>query len=171
MNEISILMNILSKSNGQHDIGASENDILKVLHITHKNKSIYFQELISNLSNYIEPIGLRINYNPLDDHWFLSHDSDLADWISFNPFEDKPRLAATLFCVLVCCLKNSGIGKLNEIQNIRNKKDILEDIIELQKQGYLTYDDEKKQVKLTPLIGYQLDLEKLFINLSLKLKK
>lgn len=73
----------------------------------------------------------------MDSRWFIAFDSDVSDLLSANPFEGKPRLAATLFCTLVCCLKNLGVGKIHEIQELRKKKGIIEDLNELRKMGYL----------------------------------
>ena len=63
-----------------------------------------------------------------------------------------------------------GIAKIQDIKEIRKKKHIIEDLKELRKMGYLQLDDKLGKVSLTPLIGYQLDLNKLFIKLALKIK-
>lgn len=171
MNEISILMHLLSNKNQENQIGATKIEILNALNVKNKNREIFFQELITNLSNYIEPLGLQIKYNPIDSHWFISHDSDISDTIYSNPFDGKTKLAASLFCTLVCCLQNSGVCKIADIEQLRKKKNVLDDLKELRKAGYLDIDKESSQVRLTPLIGYQLDLEKLFVKLALKLRK
>ena len=171
VNEISILMHILSSKNNQFQIGATKSEVLKELNITNKNKTVYFQHLISNLSNYIEPLGLQIRFNPIDSHWFISYEPDISNLISANPFEGRPRLAATLFCTLISCLQNSGEGKIHDIEQIRKKKHVIQDLKDLEKKGYLEINSELGLVYLTPLIGYQLDFEKLFIKLSLKLKQ
>ena len=170
LNEISILMHLLSNKYGLYQIGASEDEILQALKITGKNKTIYFQDLLNNLSKYVEPLGLEVRYNPIDSHWFLSFDSEISDAINANPFEGKPRLAATLFCVLVCCLQNSGIGKIQDIKKLRNKKNVIDDLKELEKFGYIEMVEDSSQIQLTPLIGYQLNMEQLFIKMALKLK-
>jgi len=171
VNEITILMQLLSKKLNLFEIGSTKEEILNALNIRDKNKAIYFQDLIINLSNYIEPLGLQIRFNPLNSRWFTVFDSDVSDLLSANPFEGKPRLAATLFCTLVCCLKNLGTGKIHEIQKLRKKKGIIEDLKDLRKMGYLELDKNVEEVRLSPLIGYQLDFEKLFIKLALKFKK
>ncbi len=171
VNEISILMHVLSSKNNRFQMGATKSEVLKELNITNRNKTVYFQNLISNLSNYIEPLGLQIRFNPIDSHWFISYEPDISNLISANPFEGKPKLAATLFCTLVCCLQNSGVGKILDIKKLRKKKNVIDDLKELEKKGYLEINTELGLVYLTPLIGYQLDFEKLFIKLSLKLKK
>jgi len=171
MNELSILMHLLSKKVKLYQMGATEEEILDALNIKNKNRSFYFLTLLTNLSNHVEQLGLQVRYNPLDHHWFLSFDTDVSDVISANPFEDKPKLAATLFCTLVCCFNNSGIGKIHDIRDLRQKKLVLEDLRELEKLGYLNIDKLQGQVSLTPLIGYTLDLDALFLKIALKLKE
>ena len=172
MNEISILMHMLSNKNDLYQIGATKKEILNTLNVKNRNKSAYFHNLISNLSKYLEPLGLQIRYNPINSHWFISYDSEVSDIISANPFDNKPRLAATLFCALVVCLNNpDGISLIPEIEKIRKKKYVLEDLKDLEQKGYLKIDKTRNEVKLTPLIGYLLDLEKLFVKLALKTKQ
>lgn len=151
-------------------MGASKKEIIEKLHITGKNEQVYFHKLISNLSKYIEPLGLFIRFNPLDNHWFISYDMEVSNLVSANPFEDKPKLAATLFCVLVCCLSNLGHSKVKDIKDLRKKKGILKDLRKLEQLGYIKFNKEINEVSITPLIGYQLDLPQLFMKLSLKLK-
>lgn len=155
----------------KYQIGAPKKEILDSLQLNLQKDSYYFQELLGQLSNYIEPLGLDIRFNPIDEHWFISHDIQTSNLLFANPFEDKPKLAASLFCVLVCCLTNSGPSKIKDIKDLRKKKGILRDLKELEEMGYLNINEEQHEVILTPLIGYQLDLQKLFIKLSLKLKE
>ena len=171
MNEISILMHLLSRREDLYQIGATKKQILQALNLTIKNKTVYFQKLITELSRIIEPLGLQIRFNPLDSHWFIIFEAEISDLIKSNPFRNKPSLAATLFCILACCLKNSGYSTIQEIHKLRKKKTVIDDIRELEKRGYVTYNKNQDHVSLTPLIGYQLDMEKLFIKLSLKLKE
>lgn len=170
LNEVTLLMYLLSRKSTVSQIGATKKEILENLNLKNKNKSIYFQDLITNLSNYIEPLGLQVRYNPLNSHWFISFDIDTSDIISANPFEGKSRLAASLFHTLVNCLKNSGVGKVEQIKKMRNKKGILDDLRELEKRGYIIIQKDTGEVRLTSLIAYQLDINKLFLKLALKLK-
>ena len=170
MNEISILLHLLSKKEDLDEIGATEKEIAEILNLKNRNKKIHFQNLIIELSQIIEPIGLLIQYNPLNSHWFIIFKSEISDLIKSNPFKNKPSLAATLFCILASCLKNSGFTTIHEIQALRIKKTISDDIKELEKEGYIKYNKELNQITLTPLIGYQLDMNKLVIKLLLKLK-
>jgi len=171
MNEISVLMHVLSNKKNQYQMGATKKEILKKLNVKNRNKTVYFQSLIINLSNYIEPLGLQIKYNPIDSHWFISYEPEISELISANTFEGKPKLAATLFCTLICCLQNSGEAKIAEIEKLRKKKRVIEDLKELEIKGYLEINAELALVHLTPLIGYQLDFEKLFVKLYQKIKE
>ena len=170
MNEITILMHLLSKKIESFQMGATQEEIIKILNINGKNESIYFQNLIRHLSNFIKPLGLQIRFNSLSSRWYIAFEMDTADLISANPFEDKPRLAATLFCTIICCLKSKGSGSIQQVKDIRKKKHVLADLKELEEMGYLDLYENLNRVKLTPLIGYHLDLNNLFIKLSLKLK-
>ncbi len=163
-------MYFLSKKVNIHQIGATKQEIIDALKINGRNESIYFQELITNLSKYVEPLGLYIRFNPLDDHWFVSYDDEMSNLVIANPFKGKSKLAATLFCVIICSFSNSGVSRIKEIKELRKKKDILDDLNILQKEGYIEINEKTNEVRLTPLIGYQLDLQKLFTKLSLKLK-
>ncbi len=151
-------------------MGATKEEILASLNFQGKNDNFYFQTLLTNLSEHVEQIGLKVRFNPLDSHWFLSFESDTSELISANPFKNQPKLAATLFVTLVCCFNNSGIAKLHEIRDLRKKKLVLEDLRDLEKTGYVKIDKLKGEVLLTPLIGYKLDLEQLFVKVALKLK-
>lgn len=63
------------------------------------------------------------------------------------------------------------LQETQRIKELRKKKHVIEDLKELEKQGYLELDENLGIVKLTPLIGYQLDINKVIIELALKLKK
>jgi len=54
---------------------------------------------------------------------------------------------------------------------LRNKKDVKDDMKILEKEGFLEIDKKTTNIRLTPLIGYKLDLQKLFVKLALKLKE
>lgn len=164
-------MHLLSRKITVDKMGASEEEILDALNLKTKNKSIRFQYLVANLSKYIENLGLQVMYNPLDEHWFISFDQDISDLVSANPFENQPKIAATLFCTLACCFKSSGTCKIHEIVELRKKKGVLDDLKILEKMGYVVIDKKLDQVRLTPLIGYELDLNALFTKLALKLKE
>ncbi|MFX1358506.1 MAG: hypothetical protein ACFFA8_14655 [Promethearchaeota archaeon] len=169
MNEISILMHLLSRKKSQYQIGATREEIISYLNLKGKNKNILFLDLITNLSKYVEPLGIQVKYNSLNSHWFISFDSGISELTFTSPFEGAPRLAGTLLCILICCLQHSGNTTVQEVKKLRKKKGILEDLKELSKRGYILLENDK--IVLTPLIAYQLDMHKLFIKLALKLKE
>lgn len=169
MNEISILIYLLSKKDQIDEMGSTKEEILEKLQISGRNKGYIFKKLLTEVSNYLFPLGMEIQYNPLNAHWFLSFKTNMNDLILANPFQDKPRLAATLFCTIILCLKSNGIAKVEEIKKLRNKKDLRTDLKDLEKLGYVQMLRNNSEIKITPLIGYQLNLEKLFMKLSLKL--
>ena len=170
MNELTVLMHLLSKKTNKSQIGATKGEILNTFNVKDRNKSIYFQDLINNLSNYLEPLGLQVRFNPLNSYWYISFDPETTEIISANPFEGNPRLAATLYCTVICCFNSSGETTIQKIKEIRKKKGAIEDIKELEKMGFVTLEKDLNKVSLTPLIGYLLDLEKLFLKIALKLK-
>ncbi len=170
MNELTVLMHLLSKRN-KFEIGASQDEILKTLNVKGKNKTIYFQNLIKNLANYIKTLGLQVRFNPLNSYWYISFDTEIIEIISANPFKGNPRLAATLYCTLINCLSSSGETTVQKIKELRKKEGVIEDIKELEKMGFIKYEKYLNKITLTPLIGYLLDLEKVFLKLALKLKK
>ena len=171
MNELTVLMHLLSKKTSKSQIGATKVEILNALNVKDRNKSIYFQDLINNLSNYLEPLGLQVRFNPLNSYWYISFDPETTEIISANPFEGNPRLAATLYCTAICCFNSSGETTIQKIKEIRKKKGVIEDIKELKKMGFVILEKNLNKVSLTPLIGYILDLEKLFLKIALKLKR
>ena len=170
MNDLSLLMHLLSMKRDSNLIGASKKELIENLGIKGKNSSVYLQKLIIELSNYLEPIGLQVRYNPLNSYWFITFESEISELLLANPFERRPSLAATLFCVIVYCLKSSGSAEIADIQKIRGKKSIIEDIKELEGLGYLEIISKSNQVRLTPLIGYKLDIPKLLLQTALKIK-
>ena len=169
MNELSLLMYLLSKKDIVDEMGSTKEEILDFLKITGRNSAYFFRNLLIELSNYIAPLGLEIRFNPLNNRWFLTFKSNMNELVLANPFQDKPRLAATLFSIIVLCLKNNGVVKIAELQKARHKKDVRNDIAELESLGYIQMIKSSNDIRLTPLIGYQLNLEKLFMNLSIKL--
>lgn len=170
MNELTVLMHLLSKKINNSQIGATEEEILNALNVKNKNRAIYFRNMIKNLSNYLEPLGLQVRFNPLNSFWYISFDPETTELFSTNPFEGNPRLAATLFCTLISCFNSSGETTIQKIKEIRKKKGVLEDLRELKKMGFVNLERNLNKVSLTPLIGYLIDLEKLFLKIALKLK-
>ena len=172
MNEIAILMHLLSRRKNNDEIGSTEKELFKFLNLTGKYKELYLNELLLNLANYIEPLGLELKYNFLNKHWFITFNPLISNIIKSTPFASKPSLAATLFSIIALCFKNSGKCNLTELSKLRKKKVLTNDIKELEKLGYISFlNKEKTELLLTPRIAYELDLNDLLLKISLKLKK
>jgi len=170
MNELSIVMHLLSRRINKYQLGATKEEICEILNISGKHQTSLFNQLIINLSNYLKVLGLNIRYNSIDSHWYVSYDPEISDIVKANPFEDKPRLAASLFTILISCISNLGSTNISEIAKLRKKKGILSDLRELEKSGYINLDSDSGEVCLTPLVGYELDINHLLTNLALKMK-
>ena len=170
MNELSVLIHLLSRRVNKYQLGATEEEICNILNISGKHQTSLFNQLIRNLSGYIEILGLNISYNPIDAHWYITYEREISDIVKANPFEDKPRLAASLFSVLVSCMVNLGSSSVSEIAKLRKKKGILSDLKELEEWGYINLNKDSGEISLTPLIGYELDINHLLTNLALKMK-
>lgn len=171
MNELSVLMHLLSRRVNKVQLGATEEEICDILNISGKQQKSLFSQLIINLSRYIEILGLNISYNPVDTHWYITYEPEISDIVKANPFEDKPRLAASLFTILVSCMANLGSSTVSEIAKLRKKKGILSDLRELENQGYIKLNKDSGEISLTPLIGYELDVNRLLTNLALQMKE
>jgi hypothetical protein len=170
MNELSILMHLLSRRVNKYRLGATEEEICGLLNISGKYQAGLFNQLLINLSKHIEILGLNIRFNPIDDHWYISYESEISNIVKANPFENKPRLAASLFSIVISCISNFGTTSVSEIAKLRKKKGILSDLRELENQGYINLDRDSGEISLTPLIGYELDFNQLLTNLALKMK-
>lgn len=171
MNELSIVMHLLSRRVNKYQIGANEEEICKVLGASGKYQTILFNQILVQLSHYIEILGLIIRYNPIDNHWYIVHESGITDIIKANPFEDKPRLAASLFTVIISCFSNFGRTTISEITKLRKKKSLLTDLQELEQIGYILVDKNTAEITLTPLLGYELDINQLLTNVALKIRE
>jgi hypothetical protein len=170
MNEISILMYLLSQRGSHHEFGATREEIIDRLNPGKKAENFVFNNVMTKLSNYIDPLGFQINYNPLNSHWYLSIKNEITEFFGANPFNEHPSLAATLFCTLTCCLKNRGKTSIQEIKKIRKKKNLISDLKALETKGYISINSKNRSVELTPLIGYQIDIERLYNNIVLMMK-
>ena len=127
MNELTVLMHLLSKKENKFQIGATKKDILKNLNIKGKNKSIYFQNIITHLSNYLEPLGLQVRFNPLNACWYISFDPETLIPQELSLLEKETtelekkreeRLSADLFDLL------EFVDRLNKVGDSPSYKDV-----------------------------------------------
>lgn len=140
--------------------GAPAEEILKTLHWPEKLGCGELQKKLSEFDTYLQPLGLQVRLNPLNDFWFVAFRQDISEFAVQNPFGGKLRLPATLLATIICMVKYRNQVPISAIREIRKKETVLEDLKQLQNLGYIEITGEK--ITLTPLIGYQLDLINLF---------
>ncbi|MHA1765910.1 MAG: hypothetical protein DRO88_06935 [Promethearchaeia archaeon] len=165
MNEFTILMHLLSQtkqspsSNSFEILGASEEELCDYLNYTGKLAKIKLHELMDQFSKSIAIFNLELKQNPFNFRWYLSQSSETEEFFNSNPFSGKPRIAATLCTILSLCLVNSGKTNIDSIQKLRNKKDIRDDIKELEKLKFVNVQKKGNQVSINPYLGYFMDIE------------
>lgn len=165
MNQYSILMYLLSKTEKEtidinyKIIGATEEELCEQLHFTGKYAKIKLYKLMEQFDKSINVFNLQIKQNPFNLRWYLTQSSEIEDFFKSNPFSGKTRLAATLFVVLSLCLTNSGKTDITSIQKLRKKKDIKDDLQELDTLNFITLEKNSNQISIHPNLGYYMDLE------------
>ncbi|HMF31197.1 MAG TPA: hypothetical protein VKK79_07275 [Candidatus Lokiarchaeia archaeon] len=165
-NEFSVLMYLLTRASNTEK-GASEGEILDALHMPEKLGKAELQKKLEAFDTYLQPLGMHVRSNPLDDHWFVAFRDEITDLADINPFGGKPRLAATLLATIICAFKFGKQIPVEAIHEIRQKKSVEQDLKELQRLHYLELTGST--ASLTPLIGYQLDLLALFEGISARM--
>lgn len=163
MNEYSILFHLLSRQKSDSSspttliVGASGDEIKENLGMGGKYSHHRFLSLLEQFSQNIQPFGLILRQNPFNHLWYLTQKQDVQNFFHTNPFQNKPRLAATFATILSLCLINSGSTDLSTIQKMRKKKDIQTDIDEL--VHLLLINQSGNQIKLHENVGYYMDVE------------
>jgi hypothetical protein len=161
-------MYLLTRSQ-EYARGATEDEILDSLHIPQKVGKSEMQKKLAALDSYLQPLGMHVRENPLDEHWFVAFRDEVTDLADINPFSGHPRLAATLLATIICVLKFGNQVPIDALHEIRHKKGVQQDLKDLQKLHYVDFVDNK--VVITPLIGYQLDLLTLFEGIGARMAK
>lgn len=162
MNELGVLMTLLSRVDEHRTRGATEEELQKALALHDTARAQRLHHLLAQLQEYLRVLGLGVRYNPLDEHWFVAHASAGAERLSLNPFGDKKRLGATLLALVMVVFAEGNDVPLSRLQAVRQKKSLAGDLRELEALGYLTLAPaDDTIVHLTPLIGYHCDLHRL----------
>ena len=165
MNEFGILMHLLSRSKTTSDVnhpilqyGCHSDELCKELKFTGKTAMNQLSQLMASFSHSIRPIGLQIRQNPFNHYWYIIEDVDIQEYFFNNPFENKIRLGATLSVIISLCLVHGGKIDYTTLQNARKKKDLSEDLKDLESQGFILLSEN--QIELSPNLGYYLNLDK-----------
>lgn len=160
MNEAEILMYMLSRQKDITAYGANEQELLQSLQLTDKNSKSNLNNLLAELSKNVGHLGLRLKYNSINGHWFLTFRDNIAYMTGQTETHVlSVKLAATLFSILMLSLTANGAISISELQEIRKKKNLMDDIEELVDLGYIKKNDS--QVQLTAKVFYHIDLDEI----------
>ena len=163
MNEFSLIMAKLTQyslniyNNVQKDIGASSEELFKILGYSGKYAKERLLEKLVQFSEYLTPIGLNLRLNPLNQKWFLGSNQDNMEFLQKNPFELYPRLGATLYVILALFLLQNKDISLESVKKYRKKKDISEDIKELERLNFIIVHENRIQIDNN--LGYMIDFQ------------
>jgi len=164
MNEYAVLVKLLTRTGTP--IGASIEDMLDALGLPEDvGRHILFQKL-GGLHDRLRPIGLYIKHNPVSGVFYLDTSDDVAVAQDSTALPD--RLAATLLIVITLAYQEGGWVSIDRVREFRKKalQGVMSDLRELQNQGYVEIDQDKKQVRLGIRVPFEIDYEAFFKNLA-----
>jgi hypothetical protein len=164
MNEYSILVKLLTRTGTP--IGASIEDMLDALGLPEDiGRHILFQRL-GSLHEKIKPIGLFIKHNPVSGVFYLDASSEVT--LPQESASLPDRLAATLLIVITLAYQESGWVRVDRVREFRKKAlpGVMTDLRELQAQGYIEIDQDKKRVRLGAKVPFEIDYEAFFKDLA-----
>lgn len=155
-----MLLHLLTRKRGENGerIGSTAEEIVKALDFGEKNQFFQFNRIIINFSQYIQPLGLSLRFNPMNAHWYLIQDKETVEYFKENPLFSTPRLAATLLVILLLNVLNKQTT-IAQVANYRNVKNIKQDLKSLKEMGYIDYNDT--HIQLTEKLVYNVDIQRL----------
>lgn len=163
MNEYAILMKLLTRSG--NPIGAGVDDMLDALGLPEDlGRDILFRRL-GELHSRLEPLGLTIKHNPVGGVFYVD------TLLQPRPREEgsvlPDRLSATLLIVITLAYQEGGWVSLDRVREFRKKslRGVMEDLRELQNQGYVEIDQVGKRVRLGLRVPFEIDYEAFFRDL------
>ncbi|TFG32439.1 hypothetical protein EU527_10180 [Candidatus Thorarchaeota archaeon] len=164
MNEYAILVKLLTRTG--NPIGASVEDMLDAMGLPEDvGRHVLFQRL-GSLHERIRPLGLYVKHNPVAGVFYLdiSDQVDLAQDTAALP----DKLAATLLIVITLAYQEGGWVSIDRVREFRKKalRGIMEDLRDLQGQGYVEISQDKKQVRLGTRVPFEIDYESFFKDLA-----
>jgi hypothetical protein len=137
--------------------GATEAELCEALNYTGKHATTMLKELLYKFSQAVGVFGLVVRQNVFTKNWFVTIKSEIQEFFQANPFLYKKRVAATLCTVLLLALTQGGSTSLQQVQEIRQKKDITDDIDELIQMQFIQR--EGATLTIDPNLAYYLDLD------------
>ena len=163
MNEYSILMKLLTRSGDP--IGAGVDDMLDALGLPEDiGRETLFKRL-GELHSRLEPVGLTVKHNPVSGVFYVDTSSHAKMKQDTSPLPDK--LAATLLIVITLAYQEGGWVSYDRVREFRKKslRGVMEDLRDLQTQGYVELDKVAKRVRLGLRVPFEIDYEAFFRDL------
>lgn len=163
MNEYAILMKLLTRSG--HPIGAGVDDMLDALSLPEDiGRETLFRRL-GELHGRLEPVGLTIKHNPVSSVFYV--DTSLQTKMKQEESLLPDKLAATLLIVITLAYQEGGWVSYDRIREFRKKsmRGVMEDLRELQSQGYIELDKIAKRARLGLRVPFEIDYEAFFRDL------
>jgi hypothetical protein len=164
MNEYAVLVKLLTRTGTP--IGASTEDMLDALGLPEDiGRHILFKKL-GGLHDRLKLIGLNIKHNPVSGVFYLDTSNDIAVAQDNTVLPD--RLAATLLIVITLAYQEGGWVSIERVREFRKKalQGVMTDLRELQNQGYVEIDQDKKRVRLGTKVPFEIDYEAFFKDLA-----
>ncbi len=164
MNEYAILIRMLTRTG--NPIGAGVPDLLDALALPEDaGRHVLFKKL-GSLQKQLKPLGLEIRHNPIDHVFYLDTSTRTQDSLEETPLPD--RLASTLLVVITLAYQEGGWVSIDRVQKFRKKsrRGVRADLRELDSMGYTEFSDDNKKVRPGKRVGFEIDYESFFRNLS-----
>ena len=159
MNEYAVLVKLLTRTGTP--IGASVEDMLDALGLPEDTgRHLLFQKM-GSLHKRVTPLGLFIKHNPVAGVFYL----DTSDKVNLAQTAALPdRLAATLLIVITLAYQEGGWVTVERVREFRKKalRGVMTDLRELQSQGYVELDQDKKRVRIGTRVPFEIDYESFF---------
>ncbi len=159
MNEYAVLVKLLTRTGTP--IGASIEDMLDALGLPEDTgRHLLFQKM-GSLHKRVTPLGLFIRHNPVAGVFYL----DTSDEVNLAQTTALPdRLAATLLIVITLAYQEGGWVSVDRVREFRKKalRGVMTDLRELQGQGYVELDQDKKRVRIGTRVPFEIDYESFF---------
>jgi hypothetical protein len=159
MNEYAVLVKLLTRTGTP--IGASVEDMLDALGLPEDTgRHLLFQKM-GSLHKRVTPLGLYIRHNPVAGVFYL----DTSDKVNLAQTTALPdRLAATLLIVITLAYQEGGWVSVDRVREFRKKalRGVMADLRELQGQGYVEIDQDKKRVRIGTRVPFEIDYESFF---------
>ncbi len=159
MNEYAVLVKLLTRTGTP--IGASVEDMLDALGLPEDTgRHLLFQKM-GSLHKRVTPLGLFIRHNPVAGVFYL----DTSDEVNLAQTAALPdRLAATLLIVITLAYQEGGWVSVDRVREFRKKalRGVMTDLRELQGQGYVEIDQDKKRVRIGTRVPFEIDYESFF---------